>query len=149
MSEITSGRTSGRTSMAGQTLVMFAVVLAFMLIGMLGLIADLGAVFTAYTQADDVALLATQAGASAIDTQEFYNGRIVLDAAGARDRCKQVLASASYGGPSDCTIKGGSVQADVQTAVHLPLPIWGVTVPIHVSRQAHGVYGDVTGKRTT
>jgi hypothetical protein len=140
---------SAATAMRGQTLIMFAVVLAFMLIGMLGLIADLGAVFTTYTQADNLALLATQAGASAINETEFYNGRIVLDQAAASQRCKAVLDSGHADAGSACTFSNGAVQADVYITANLPLPIWGVKVPIHVIRQAHGVYGDVTGKRTT
>ena len=65
---------------SGQTLVVFALVLALFLVGMVALVADLGAVFVTYNQVDDAALLAIQSGASAIDEGSFYTGRLQLDA---------------------------------------------------------------------
>jgi hypothetical protein len=134
----------------GQTLVIFAVVLALMLIGMLGLIADLGAVFTSYTQADNVALLGAQAGASAIDKAAFYNGQIVLDENAARTACESIIFSAPGvdKNTSSCAPTATQIQVDVVMEVNLPLPMFGLVPPIHVTRTAHSVYGDVTGQKT-
>ncbi len=73
---------------AGQTLVIFALVLVFFLVGMLALVADLGTLFVAYNRVDDGALLATQAGASAIDQGSFYGGSLRLDPQAAEQRCQ-------------------------------------------------------------
>lgn len=134
----------------GQTLVIFAVVLALMLIGMLGLIADVGAVFTSYTQADDVALLGAQAGASAIDQNAFYNGQIVLDQNAARTACESIIFAAQGvdKSSSSCTATATQMTVNVVMAVNLPLPMFGLVPPIHVTRTAHSVYGDVTGQKT-
>lgn len=143
-----------RQSGSGQTLVIFAVVLAFLLIGMLSLIADLGAVFTAYTRADNVALLAAQAGASAIDQNAYYNGTLQLNTDGSPDdaahRCQTVLNSSGLPlQQPGCSATPQEVTADVQFSAPLPLPLPGASAPIHVVRTAHGVYGDTTGQKTT
>lgn len=139
-----------RRSGSGQTLVIFAVVLAFLLIGMLSLIADLGAVFTAYTRADNVALLAAQAGASAIDQNAYYNGNLQLNQGDAANRCQTVLDSSGL--PLQrpgCSATPQEVTADVQFSAPLPLPLPGASAPIHVVRTAAGVYGDTSGKQST
>ena len=77
----------------GQTLVVFALVLALFFAGMLALVADVSALFIAYNRVDDGALLAIQAGASAIDENTFYTGSLRLDAATARQRCSSPARS--------------------------------------------------------
>ena len=135
---------------SGQTLVIFAVVLAFLLIGMLSLIADLGAVFTAYTRADNVALLAAQAGASAIDENAYYGGQLQLNPGDALNRCQTVLHSSGLPlQPPGCSATPQEVTANVQFSAPLPLPLPGATAPIHVVRTARGVYGGTSARQTT
>ena len=68
----------------GQTLVIFALVLSFFLVWMIALVADVGTLYVAYDRFDNAALLAAQAGASAIDTGQLYQGNLRLDV-GQRD----------------------------------------------------------------
>jgi len=134
-------------SSSGQTLVIFAVVLALFFAGMLALVADLGALFVAYNRVDDGALLAIQAGASAIDQGSFYSGGLQLDAVAARRRCDDSLATAHLDG--GCTADTGSVTADVHEVVALPVPLLGLSAPVHVSRTARPAFGGSAAVRTT
>jgi hypothetical protein len=142
-----------RARMGGQTLVMFAVVLAFLFVGLLALIADLGAVFTAYTRADNVALLAAQAGASQIDRNEFYGGRILLDLNDAPRQCNAAISAAIEAGNlpkpiASCTLNAArtAVTADIQFSAQMPMPIPGTRAPVHATQTAQVIYGDTTGK---
>ncbi len=132
---------------SGQTLVIFAMVLAFFLVGMLALIADLGAVFVAYNRVDDGALLAVQAGASAIDQGSFYTGRLQLDPDAARLRCQDSLAGAGLTG--SCSADVRSVSAEVSQAVPLPVPLLGLRAPVHVRRTALPAFGGTSAETTT
>jgi hypothetical protein len=127
---------------AGQTLVIFALVLAFFLVGMLALVADLGTLFVAYNRVDDGALLATQAGASAIDQGSFYGGSLRLDPQAAEQRCQESLAVANLSGT--CTADTRSIIADVDLVVALPVPLLGLRAPVHVSRRAQPAFGGNT-----
>jgi hypothetical protein len=132
---------------AGQTLVIFALVLALFLVGMLALVADLGAVFVAYNRVDDGTLLAVQAGASAIDQGSFYGGQLRLDAGAAEQRCRDSLAAAQLQG--SCGADTRSVTADVRQAVALPVPLLGVRAPVHVRRTARPAFGGSSAVTTT
>jgi hypothetical protein len=134
-------------SSSGQTLVIFALVLALFFVGMLALVADLGALFVAYNRVDDGALLAIQAGASAIDEGSFYTGSLQLDAAAARQRCQDTLDAAQLDGR--CTADVRSVSADVHQLVPLPVPVLGLRAPVHVSRSAHPAFGGGSAVTTT
>jgi len=136
-----------RATGSGQTLVMFAVVLALFFVGMLALVADLGALFVAYNRVDDGALLAIQAGASAIDEGSFYTGRLQLDATVARQRCEDSLAAARLDGR--CDADATSVTADVRQVVVLPVPLLGLRAPVHVSRSARPAFGGSSAVTTT
>lgn len=127
---------------AGQTLVIFALVLVFFLVGMLALVADLGTLFVAYNRVDDGALLATQAGASAIDQGSFYGGSLRLDPQAAEQRCQESLAVASLSGR--CKADTRSITADVDLVVPLPVPLLGLQAPVHVSRRAQPAFGGNT-----
>jgi hypothetical protein len=127
---------------AGQTLVIFALVLAFFLVGMLALVADLGTLFVAYNRVDDGALLATQAGASAIDQGSFYGGSLRLDPQAAEQRCQESLAVANL--PGTCTADTRSITADVDLVVALPVPLLSLQAPVHVSRRAQPAFGGNT-----
>jgi hypothetical protein len=128
----------------GQTLVVFAIVLALVLVGMVALIADLGAVFTTYTRADNLALLAAQSGAAAIDTNALYQGRVVLAPDAARARCADVVRPAT--GDFQCSVDAAHnrVDAEVRMTPRLPLPIW-LGRPVDAKRSAYAVYGGETG----
>lgn len=124
----------------GQTLVVFALTLALFFTGMIALVADLGAVFIAYNRVDSAALLAVQAGASAIDTNAFYAGSIRLDQAEAERRCQDSLATAGVSG--NCSAAGGRLmRAEARQLVRLPLPLPGLQTPVRVLRTAEPAYG--------
>jgi len=136
-----------RATGSGQTLVIFALVLAFFFVGMLALVADVGALFVAYNRVDDGVLLAVQAGASAIDEGSFYTGGLQLDAVTARARCQESLAAAHLDGR--CAADARSVTADVRQLVTLPVPLLGLRAPVHVSRTAQPAFGGGSAVRTT
>jgi hypothetical protein len=131
----------------GQTLVIFALVLAFFFVGMLALVADLGALFVAYNRVDDGVLLAVQAGASAIDEGSFYTGSLRLDPAAARRRCQDSLSAAHLDGR--CAADPRSVTADVRQLVALPVPLLGLRAPVHVARSAQPAFGGGSAVTTT
>jgi hypothetical protein len=131
----------------GQTLVIFTLVLALLFVGMLALVADLSALFVAYNRVDDGALLAIQAGASAIDEGSFYTGQLRLDVAAARQRCQDSLAVAQLDGR--CSADARSVTADVHQVVALPVPLLGLRAPVHVSRSAQPAFGGGAAVVTT
>jgi hypothetical protein len=132
---------------SGQTLVIFALVLALFFAGMLALVADLGALFIAYNRVDDGALLAVQAGASAIDEGSFYTGSLQLDASAARQRCQDTLDAARLDGR--CTADARSVRVEVRQVVPLPVPVLGLRAPVHVSRSAQPAFGGGAAVTTT
>jgi hypothetical protein len=136
-----------RRAEAGQTLVVFALVLALFLVGMLALTADLGAVFVAYNRVDDGALLAIQAGASGIDQGSFYGGSLQLDAGTATQRCQDSLAAAHLDGR--CAADTRSVSVDVGEAVPLPVPLLGLRAPVRVRRTARPAFGGTSAVTTT
>jgi hypothetical protein len=135
------------TSSSGQTLVIFALVLALFFAGMLALVADLGALFVAYNRVDDGVLLAIQAGASAIDEGSFYAGSLQLDPTAARQRCQDTLDAARLDGR--CVADLRSVTADVRQQVPLPVPLLGLRAPVHVSRSARPAFGGGSAVTTT
>lgn len=124
---------------AGQTLVVFALVLAMFFVGMIALVADAGALLVGYNRVDDGVLLAAQAGASAIDQGSFYGGRLRLDPGTAVARCDGSLSAAGLRGT--CTADAGSVTADVRQVVALPVPVLGMSAPVHVVRTARPAFG--------
>jgi hypothetical protein len=132
---------------SGQTLVIFALVLALLLSGLTALVADLGAVFVAYNRVDDSALLAIQAGASAVDEESFYTGHLELDAPVASQRCRDSLADAGLTGT--CSADTRSVTVDVTYVVKLPVQLFGLQAPVHVHRTARPAFGGRAAETTT
>jgi hypothetical protein len=127
----------------GQTLVVFALTLALFFTGMVALVADLGAVFIAYNRVDAAALLAVQAGASAIDASAFYAGSVRLDEAEAERRCQASLVTAGVSG--SCSAAGGRlIRAEARQLVRLPLPLPGLQAPVRVLRTARPAFGGTT-----
>jgi hypothetical protein len=107
---------------------------------MIALVGDVGALYVAYNRLDGAALLAVQSGASALDADAFYGGTIRLDPTEAQRRCREALSAAGVLG--DCRAEGGRlITADVRQTVHLPVPLPGVTAPVHVQRSAEPAFG--------
>ena len=129
------------TRQSGQTLVMFAVVLALLLAALLGLVANVAVLLDRYSQDGLVALLGAQAGASAVDDVAYYrNGSHVLREDTAVSRCRAAAGQAANV-RVDCRVDGDRVQVTVSESVALPLTLGQPAVPISVTRQARGVFG--------
>ena len=129
-----------RSAQRGQTLVVFALLLAFFFVGMIALVGDLGALYVTYNRVDGAALLAVQSGASALDADAFYGGAVRLDPAEAQRRCREALSAARVRG--ECRAEGGRlVTADARETVELPVPLPGLTAPVHVRRSAEPAFG--------
>ena len=125
----------------------FALVLAFFFAGMFALVADLGALFIAYNRVDGGALLAIQSGASAVDQGSFYAGRLQLDPGLALQRCAASLAASHLSGTCSADVR--SVSADVRESVALPVPLLGLSAPVHVLRTAQPAFGGSSAVTTT
>lgn len=135
-------RPGPRRAQSGQTLVMFALVLALVLVAVLGLVVDLAAVVSDYDQAALAATLGAQAGATAVDTDAYYKtGHRQLLPSAARQLCQE---AANWPTPPTCEVSGDTVTVTVRGSVSLPLTLFGGTVPIAVTRQATGVFGGRT-----
>ena len=137
-----------RGSERGQTLVIFALVLSFFLVWMIALVADVGTLYVAYDRFDNAALLAAQAGASAVDTGQLYQGNLRLDVGQARLFCQQSLGAAGVQGNCDQTTPA-LVVADVREAVQLPVTLLGQSAVVHIQHAARPAYGGVIGTVTT
>ena len=138
----------GRGHQQGQTLVIFALVLSLFFVWMIAMVADLGTLYVAYDRLDNAALLAAQAGASAIDTGELYQGNLRLDVSQARLFCQQSLGAAGVQGNCDQTTPA-LVVADVSEAVQLPVTLLGQSAVVHIQHAAKPAYGGVVGTVTT
>jgi len=144
-------RESGRTrsgQQRGQTLVIFALVLSLFLVWMIALVADVGTLYVAYDRFDNAALLAAQAGASAVDTGQLYQGNLRLDAGQARLFCEQSLTGAGVQGSCDQTTST-LVVADIREAVQLPVTLLGQSAVVHIRHAAKPAYGTGVGTVTT
>lgn len=129
---------------SGQTLVMFAVVLALLFTALLGLVANVAVLLDRYNQDGLVALLGAQAGASAVDDDAYYRtGAHVLRQGAAVSRC-QAAAGQAANARVDCRVDGDRVQVTVSERVALPVTLGQRAVPISVTRQAQGVFGGRT-----
>lgn len=128
-----------RSGQSGQTLVMFALLLAFVLMALLALVVDLAAVVNDYDRAALAATVGAQAGATAVDEDTYYRtGHRQLLPGTARQLCQQ---AANWSTPPTCDVSGDAVTVTVRDSVPLPLTVFGTSVPIAVTRQATGVFG--------
>jgi Flp pilus assembly protein TadG len=78
------------------SLTLFAVVLAFGLLTMVGLVIDGGAKLTAQRHANHLAEQAARAGAQALEVTALRDGRAVLDPSPARAATADYLAAAGH-----------------------------------------------------
>lgn len=126
---------------SGQTLVMFAVVLALLFTALLGLVANVAVLLDRYNQDGLVALLGAQAGASAVDDDAYYrSGSHVLREATAVSRCRTAAGQAANV-RVDCRVDGDRVRVTVTERVELPVTLGQQAVSISVTREARGVFG--------
>ena len=136
-----------RRTQAGQTLVMFAVTLTFLFVGLIALVGDADLMMVEYSRVNSAALIGVQAGTTAVDLDEFYQGRRSLDAFQAKTRCESaaVAALAQYGGGNaNCVPQGTQVTATVSKAVNLPIPMFGPGATVSVTRSGRAVFGGTT-----
>ncbi len=129
----------------GQTLVMFVLMLAVLLLGLLALVGDVGAVAFEYERANSSALLGAQAGAADIDLVSLYTSNARQLDPNAATVCR-ATAMQSPGSSATCTPSGTTITATVSRQARLPIPVWGVSVPVRAVRTAQAVFGDATPK---
>jgi hypothetical protein len=129
----------------GQTLVIFAIVCAFLLLGTIALVGNTQVLFVNSNRADAAALLAAQAGASAIDESALYGNQVVVSPAQAVTRCEQAGAAQATVSSVHCTIAGNTVTATVVQRVQMPVPLWGDFETVSATRSARPAFGGVTG----
>jgi hypothetical protein len=133
---------------SGQTLIMFAITMTFMFLALVALVGDADTLMVRYNQVNSEALLGAQAGATAVDEGQFYNGVHVLDRTAAVDRCEKIPLSG--GTPATHQIHcpppaGNMVTATVTWDVSLPIPLFGTTVTVRSTRTGQAVFGGPTG----
>lgn len=134
-----------RAPQGGQTLVIFTIVSAFILLGTIALVGNAQVLFVNSNRADAAALLAAQAGASAIDQEALYNNEVVLSPALAVTRCRQAGAQAQFVISVDCTVSNNQVFATVVESVQMPVPLWSGAETVRATRTARPAYGGTTG----
>ena len=141
------GRQSGRRRrerQSGQTLVVFGVIAAFILVGISALVGDTQVLYVNYNRADGTALLAAQAGASTIDEDALYQDRIQIDPAEAVSRCQSAAAQNPNVLRADCTVSGSTVIARIEQRVEMPIPLFAAQT-VRATRTARPAYGGSTG----
>jgi hypothetical protein len=129
----------------GQTLVIFAIVCAFMLLGTIALVGNTQVLFVNSDRVDAAALLAAQAGASAIDQGALYSNQVVVSPAQAMTRCQQAGAAQATVSSVSCTVSGNTVTATIVERVQMPIPLWGDFETVSATRSARPAFGGVTG----
>ena len=131
----------------GQTLVVFTIVCAFLLLGTMALVGNTQVLLVNADRADAAALLSAQAGASAIDTGDaLYKGdQVTLAPDEARSRCEQAGAAQPLVVSAKCHVNGNTVTAVVVQRVQMPLPLWSDFETVTATRSARPAYGGVTG----
>jgi hypothetical protein len=131
----------------GQTLVVFTIVCAFILLGTMALVGNTQVLLVNSDRADGAALLSAQAGASAIDLGRslYEDNKIALDPAAAQQRCQQAGAAQPLVVSVTCRVDGNTVTASVVQRVQLPLPIWSEFETVTATRSARPAYGGATG----
>lgn len=135
-----------RNSQHGQTLIVFTIVCAFILLGTMALVGNSQVLFVNSDRADAAALLSAQAGASAIDLPTLYTSNTVaLEPAEAQTRCEQAGAAQPLVLSTRCSVDGNTVTAVVVQRVQMPLPLWADFETVTATRSARPAYGGATG----
>jgi hypothetical protein len=132
---------------SGQTLIMFAITMTFMFLSLIALVGDADVLMVRYNEVNSEALLGAQAGATAIDEADLYNGTYHLNRDNAAQRCE---STAIPGGQTPthrvkCTPDPNpvptTVTADVSEDVDLPVPLFMARATVRASRSARAVFG--------
>ena len=132
-------------SQRGQIAMMFALVLALVLSGLIALVGDVILLYEASGRYDNGALVGAQAGASQVDTAELRLGVVVLDPARTMSTCTEAASLTAGLPPGEvrCTVAtdGHSVTARVGHRVPLLFARFGPALTIsreHTGRIAIG-----------
>jgi hypothetical protein len=127
--------------------VVFTIVCAFMLLGTMALVGNTQVLLVNSDRADAAALLAAQAGASAIDTGQalYTNDQITLNQDPAQSRCQQAAAAQQLVVSTSCSVNGNTVTATVVMRVQMPLPLWADFETVSATHSARPAYGGRTG----
>ena len=133
-----------RHTQNGQTLVIFTIVSAFILLATIALVGNTQVLFVNVDRADAAALLAAQAGASAIDPGALYDNKIVINTEQARDRCKRAAHQAPFIVSVDCNVKDNAVTATVVEQVEMPFPLVNGAETVRATRTARPAFGGAT-----
>jgi hypothetical protein len=134
-----------RDAQRGQTLVIFTIVCAFILLGTMALVGNTQVLFVNADRADAAALLSAQAGASAIQLGALYQDQILLAPDLATQRCEQAGAAQPSVVSVTCSVAGNTVTAHVVRRVQMPLPLWSNFETVTATRSARPAYGGTTG----
>ncbi len=132
---------------SGQTLVVFTIVSAFILLATIALVGNTQVLFVNANRADAAALLAAQAGASAIDPGALYQNRIALNSGAAIRLCGEAGRQAPFVISVDCAVDAttNTVTATVVEQVQMPIPLWSGFETVRATRTARPAYGGTTG----
>ena len=131
---------------SGQTLVIFTIVCAFVLVGTIALVGNTQVLFVNSNRADSAALLAAQAGASAINPDALYDDRLEILPAEATRRCQQAGAQVPHVVSVQCAISGNTVTATVVERVQMPIPLWSGFETVSATRTARPAFGGTNGR---
>jgi hypothetical protein len=131
----------------GQILVFAALVIAFVLGGLLSAVADLVVRTSEQTQADTAAELGAVSGAQAVDPAQFAGGigsttqlQLGPDAVPA---CQEAARVADPGIDVTCAVSGSRVTVHITKHIHMPVPFFGLGSTIEASHQAGAALGTV------
>lgn len=128
---------------SGQTLIVFALMMAFVFLGLLALVGNSAVLMYGYEQASAEALVGAQAGASDVDLQQLYRFNVRALAADAATEC-QAAATQEPGTSASCTVSGGNrVTAVVTKQVRLPIPLVPVDATVTARHSAQAVFGGI------
>ena len=136
-----------RRGQAGQTLIMFAITMTFMFLALVGLVADAVTLMVRYNQVNSEALLAAQAGATAVDEDAFYRGQHRLDLDKARTNCfgtKLLGGTPQVHRVESCNQVLGAadtITATVSWDVSLPIPLFFPQATVRSTRTGRAVFG--------
>ncbi|MFN2463981.1 MAG: hypothetical protein ABR573_08790 [Candidatus Dormibacteria bacterium] len=131
--------------------VMFALVLALVLSGLVALVGDLILIYDAAGRFDNGALVGAQAGASQVDVIQLREGTVVLDNATATRVCEEAAAVTaglgSGGRQASCAVSpdGRSVRATVRANIPLVFASHGPAITISRSHTGTVAVGESRG----
>ena len=136
-----------RRRQSGQTLIMFAITMTFMFLALVALVGDAVTLMVRYNQVNSEALLAAQAGATAVDEDAFYQGQHRLDMTLAASNCygtKLLGGTPQTHWVERCAPVAGApdtISATVRWDVSLPIPLFFPQATVRSTRTGRAVFG--------